>query len=448
MSENHKGAIVNHSARSSDAAEFGWSILTRIREYPDLRGLTALHPMTGIPGQYWDPLDLDHGDLGVALVFAGADELRPDDGWDRAALPYISRAVDALPSHIRALGPDAMGLFGGAACVAYTLRSLSRFGERYQNAIAQVDSLMLDLVEAHLGSVPDEGPSTDDYDIISGLAGPTRMLLQIPNIRGRSAAVLTASVSQLSRWAVMTDGYRTPPERITSLEREHQPDLHAGYINLGYAHGICGVLATLAEAANRQIGGALTREAAQHVAETVVDSILEGANGPRLPFMSPTSPVSPQEGVGGTSRVGWCYGNVSAALALTSYLPISSQQLDTAALIDCLWDSATQTPPSSIDKNPSLCHGVAGLLLIQRHLSSYGGLTSSDSAASAEVLAGRLLGMRDPQLLFGLRNQQRTLLDSPGFLTGSGGAAVALISWAESSRLTMAEKLISGGPLC
>lgn len=432
----------------SDAAAVGWDILTRIREHPDLGMLSVPHPLTGIPGQYWDPLDLDHGDLGVALVFAAADELRPHDGWDHAALPYISRATDALASRVATHGTAVMGLFGGAACVAYALRALSRSGKRYRNAVTQVDNLMLDLIETHLAAVPGSGLGTDDYDIIGGLAGPTRLLLQIPRIEDRSAGVLSAAVDRLARWAVTTDGYRTPPARITPLEREHQPDLHGGYLNLGYAHGLCGVLSVLARAAERNVGGSVVHEGAERVATTIVNAVIECEHGPELPFMQPTVPVSSGGGPGRSSRIGWCYGNIGAVLAFSDYLPVAADKANIAASLERLLNSVAQTPLSLHDDNPSLCHGVGGLLLIARHFTENGLWIGSDTALNPQDLAGRVLGMYDSDLVFGLRNLQQWPLDSPGFLTGSGGAGVALASWAEGTRLTSVEKIITGGSLC
>ncbi|MFE7202608.1 lanthionine synthetase LanC family protein [Pseudonocardia alni] len=393
-------------------------------------------------------MDLDHGDLGVALVLAAADELRPDDGWDHAALPYITRAAEALAGRVGVLGTAAMGLFGGAACVGHTLRALGRSGQRYRNAIEQVDDLLLDLLGAHLHAVPDAGPGTDDYDVIGGLAGVTRFLLQVREPGDQTAAVVAAAVNRLARWAVTTEGFHTPSGRITALEREHQPDLHGGYVNLGYAHGVCGVLAVLALAVRHGVGGSIVDDAAQRIAATIIGSTVERPYGPELPFVVPTSPVTPSGGAGGASRIGWCYGNVGAALALGDYIPVAEDAAGVSAAADRLLATVALTPPSPDDDNPSLCHGVGGLLLVRRHLAEQRAPIGPDSALAPEVLAGRLLGMRDPDLLFGLRNRQRVPLDSPGFLTGSGGAAVALVSWAEGTKITYAEKIITGGSLC
>lgn len=91
---------------------------------------------------------------------------------------------------------------------------------------------------------------------------------------------------------------------------------------------------------------------------------------------------------------------------------------------------------------------VGGLLLIARHFTENGLWIGSDTALTPQDLAGRVLGMYDSDLVFGLRNLQQWPLDSPGFLTGSGGAGVALASWAEGTRLTSVEKIITGGSLC
>jgi hypothetical protein len=123
----------------------------------------------------WNPISLAFGDPGLAFVFGHLYRLFPQEGWDRVAHSYAQKASDALSR----LAHIPLGLFDGLAGVAFSVRCLSLDGRRYRIALARLDQRLCELTRSYLSSLPSSGGvATHAYDLISGLTGIGRYLLQ------------------------------------------------------------------------------------------------------------------------------------------------------------------------------------------------------------------------------------------------------------------------------
>ncbi|WP_143079121.1 lanthionine synthetase C family protein [Streptomyces monashensis] len=428
-----------------NAVDTGWEILDRMRDYRgDLADLRVPDPFTGEPVAAWHPLGTDPGDLGMALVYAAADELCPDDGWDRPAFEHAKRVVETYV-HTADLG---IGLFSGSAGVAYALRALSRGGTRYRQALHDVEAALLARTEDRLAALPlSGGLASADYDVISGLAGTGMYLLAAGDADDRRREVVDRVVDHLCRLVLVPPplGLWTPSAKITETERRNSPHLHGGYLNLGFAHGISGVASLLGTAAARGPVPPTLRQAVLVLGELITCSLVDTAYGPDLPYFK--LPPDRLRGQQGLARSAWCYGNLGGALALAHCASVDPRFLDTAIR---LLESVERRPVElrHID-NPSLCHGIAGRLTVQRHVATVAASYGRQWTGPAREALDRLLEMADPRAVFGLRNDNvpGAQTDSPGFLTGSGGAAVALISLGRD-RVTTAEAMLCGGRAC
>lgn len=442
------GAVIESPHNLSGAAiAKGWEVLERMRGHRgDIRDVVTPDPVTGKPTRAWHPLGLDPGDLGMALVYSAADELQPEDGWDRLAFAHAQRLIKCFTAT-----PDlGIGLFCGTAGVAYALCALSRGGVRYQRALRDVDAVLLRKMDSRLVALPRLGglaPGT--YDVISGLAGAAMYLLHAGAQDGPSRDMVTRVVEAFCRLAVLPVplGFWTPPSEISEFEREHRPKLGGGYLNLGYAHGISGVLSLLGQAKRHQIPCPLLEEAATVLGAVLRNCLQANDYGMDLPYYKLTPGYETARML---TRCAWCYGNMGAALAFAH-----AASVDPHFLIDCgqLLDSVEARPRQlRFDNNPSLCHGLGGQLSIRRCLAGMLGTQRCPLGRSHEDTVERLLGLWDDRALFGFVNEQPDGVptDSPGFLTGSGGTAVALISLSTGAgRISMAEKMLCGGvPSC
>ncbi|MDT0459735.1 lanthionine synthetase C family protein [Streptomyces sp. DSM 41527] len=427
------------------AVKTGWEILHRIRDYRgDLTSLRIPDPFTGQPSAEWHPLGTDPGDLGMALVYSAADELCPDDGWDRLAFDHARRLVEYY-THAVGLG---IGLFGGTASVAYALRALSRGGERYRRALHDVEATLITRIEDKLAALPPSGGlASADYDVISGLAGAGMYLFASGDADERRRNAADRIVEHFCRLAVAPPplGLWTPPRKITEVERNRSPHLHGGYLNLGFAHGISGVASLLGTAAARGSTSPALTSAVTAIGELITACLVDTAYGPDLPYFK--LPADRQRGQQGLARSAWCYGNLGGAVALAHCASVDTRFLDTAI---SLLESVERRPVElrHVD-NPSLCHGIAGQITVQRHVAAVAAVHGQPWSGPRQATLEQLLDMADAGAVFGLRNDNvpGAQTDSPGFLTGSGGAAVALISLG-GDRITTAEAMLCGGAAC
>lgn len=283
--------------------------------------------------------------------------------------------------------------------------------------------------------------------MISGLAGAAMYLLSAGDGDERRLHVTERVLDQFCRLAVARPplGLWTPPGKITEIERTRSPHLHDGYLNLGFAHGISGVASVLGSAASRGIGSSAVTGAVTALGELLTDCLVETDYGLDLPYFK--LPADWQHEQLGLARSAWCYGNLGGAVALANCASVDVRFLDTAIQ---LLESVERRPLElrQID-NPSLCHGVAGQISIQRHIAAVAQAHGRHWNGPSEGTVAQLLAMADDTAAFGLRNNNvpGAQTDSPGFLTGSGGAAVALVSLG-SDRNTAAEYMLCGGVPC
>lgn len=403
------------SAARGAARDLGREILHRIRDrWETTRDDGIPHPLAPGVRLPWHPLSTEAGDLGLALVFASADRLDPDAGWDERAHGHVVAVVEAY-RHTAALG---VGLFGGTAGVAHLLRSVSRDGTRYRGALASVDAVLVSRTREHLAGLdPRRGLATSDYDLINGLAGVAWYGLQHydDGLPGDVEAMLVAVVGELDRRAAASPahGLATEPDLITDVQREHHPALHGGYVDLGLAHGVAGVLAALGEA--RRLGLPVGEEGIDTLRGLLAASLVDHGHG-----LVTTYHHVPRSTAHEAARTAWCYGNPGLAVAAAAS---EAPGREGASLPDArtLLGTVRDTPVGLRHVgNPSACHGVAGLVLVDDVV---------PGVLDRDVLLAQARSYADPTTTYGLHVEHVPghLVDSPGLLEGAGGTAVALL---------------------
>lgn len=207
---------------------------------------------------------------------------------------------------------------------------------------------------------------------------------------------------------------------------EERPD---GHVNVGFAHGVPGIVAFLAAAADADVAG--TRD--------LLEPALRWLRAQRLPPGERSAfpkLVVPGRRPRGT-RLAWCYGDPGVAVALL----LAGRALGDGDVVEQARDVARRCAgqsPEGVDGDgvdgPTLCHGSAGLghlfnrlghalgdervldlarhwfgVTLDRDLAT---LTAIDRAAAKQVLAhgGRLAVEPGPGMLFGAAGTGLALL--------------------------------------
>ena len=361
----------------------------------------------------WDPGAITHGDLGVAMVYSAADHLDPDGGWDQLAHAHLTKAARRLQQ----VSGTQMGLFSGTPAVAFTLRAHSRSGGRYHRAITQFDAFLTDQLTLGTDHVDlTSGSLTPFFDVISGLSGAISYVFTTDAGTGKLGQAAIRAIDALAELA-LTDcpgGLWTPTERLHELERARWGHTAPSQLNCGFAHGIAGVLNVLGQASDRGWGSPLVPEATEHLAGILLAaSDLNGTLDVPYRVLPETAAAADRT----RSRYAWCYGNLGAALPFHNSATLRRKHPD---VITRLLDTSERTEEDLQLSGPTLCHGRAGKLVLERIMLGEDTVVGNTAA---------LLQLADPARPYLLEDDRRgSPFDSPGFLSGSGGAASALLS--------------------
>ena len=261
------------------------------------------------------------------------------------------------------------------------------------------------------------GTPWQTFDVINGLAGIGRILLaaaQTGHINAESG--LHAARDSLTAMIETHDGqrpgwWRPAPQHPAARADPHNVDA----ANTGIAHGIAGPLAFLSSCQLAGYGSARTTEAIRAAA----DWLLAWRSGDTWP------PQITSDDLGGTAispstrgrHDAWCYGAPGIGVALlTAGRALTDPDL---ALVGRSAISALADRPETWDtEGPTLCHGIAGILLCA---------DAADSPSTADTALMELAAHYNPQMPFFFQHADHgEVTDQPGLLVGAAGIALSL----------------------
>lgn len=317
------------------------------------------------------------------------------------------------------------GLFGGDVGIGWTVAHLVDHADA-EGILKSVDRMV-----THLLDTP---RWVHDYDLISGLAGIGVYALE----RWRdpcSVSILDRVLGHLEALAAERDvgfTWHTPPHLLVPWQREQARN---GYDNLGLAHGVAGVVAFLA----RLVPFEQYRPRCERLLAGSIDWLLsrELSVDHRTRFAAWEQPdVAPA-----ASRIAWCYGDpgIAVALFLAAQAMKREDWRDTALRIARA--ASAHDAKSGGVMDAALCHGAFGLALIFARLYDAGGGLVMQRAAlkwldygmavqrPGEGVGGYLSYAPGP---YKGHRSAMPWVEDPGFLTGSAGIGLALMSLLDS----------------
>ncbi|MFD7643989.1 lanthionine synthetase C family protein [Kitasatospora sp. NPDC059795] len=401
-----------------------------------------IEPIFGNP--VWDPISLTHGHPGVALLHGELAWRDPDRA--HAAHAHLAVALDEMPrrpSNGLNYGPAAIAAAVGVA--AGPLGHYAGLRDRLTAWIAQDQQTRL-AVHRQRRAEGLPGVPWAAYDVVNGLTGTGRLLLDAAHLDGdpRAAEALTATLRHLVALAepLTVDGVTVPgwwvsPE-FEPVDQDRR-DYPRGDFNAGLAHGIAGPLMLLSLAERRGLGVPGGAAAAETVAEWLLGWTLHDGTGPywpcRVSWDEQTAPVRPEAAF---TRSAWCYGAPGVAVALhQAGLAFDRPHWRAAAVAGLRAVLARDEREWRLD-GPTFCHGFGGLLqMLHRVAADSGDPVLRDGVRR---MALRVLEFADPDAPFvfhhltsdhpeGWRHAtSHRRLDVAGVLEGAAGAALALLS--------------------
>jgi hypothetical protein len=279
-------------------------------------------------------------------------------------------------------------------------------------------------------------PHYANYDLIGGLVGfGIYALERWP--RGRSSEILDLVLERIVAQAERGDRgstWTTPPELLPLHQRRVAPN---GYHNLGAAHGVPSLLAFLARAV-RTTAAPQAERALEDGVRWLLDAQLPLATGLRYASWIPIGKAGTPQGEPDTP-LGWCYGDLGVATALVVAGRSAGREEWSQEGVSIARRCAEVGLPATGVREHGLCHGSAGVGLLFARLAN--AADEASLATASRRWFERTLESRDPDVggegYFAMLPRdvhdvetggELDLLrvDTPGFLVGAGGVALAL----------------------
>jgi hypothetical protein len=360
-------------ARAARAAAVGLEVAASVVDPERLAvGVAALRAQTTFQVVHWRPVSLALGDAGAAVVCAALDARSPDAGWDRAGHRFLHHAAAGLSDPAVPLS-----LFSGACGVAAAAWLSSRAGRRYRALREGLDRRLLPVVVPRAPDIVD--------DLIHGISGWVAYLLLGSGGPDREAA-LGATTTALAT-------------TTTSNLRRAGP---------GLAHGLAGPLAALSLARTHSAVPPSVDEAIHRLARELTAMVdADGSAGTAWCTETP-----------GIARALWLAGGA-----------VDDDRYRRAGIALAL--ASLRQPARDRDyRTPTLCHGIAGHLLITALF--WWDTAEPGFRAGARELCDHLLTRYQPETVFGFRDREhaRRPVDNPGLLCGAAGVALVLLALA------------------
>jgi hypothetical protein len=377
----------------------------------------------------WVPVTLAAGLPGIALLYA--ELAATDDRWLEVAHRHVTRAAELMPSQ------PSNGLYAGPAALLAAVHRLrpnyATLRRKLTTWVAADQGARLDACAARTGP----GVSWAHYDVINGLSGTARLLLDAgeTGVVERTLRYLVELTEPSTVAGVTVPGWWIPAELQPVAEDARQ--YPRGDFNLGLAHGIPGPLALFAAALERGVEVPRQREAMRRVGSWLLARRLADGTGAywpcRLGWDEETGP-GPADAF---TRSAWCYGAPGVAAALYRAGAALGEPGWCEAAVDGLRAVLARDEREWRLDGPTVCHGYAGLLQILRRV----GAASGDPALldGCARLTDRVLSFADPAAAFvfphlvpdspqGWRTATaHRRLDVAGMLEGAAGVACALL---------------------
>jgi hypothetical protein len=356
-----------------------------------------------------EDVSLGRGLAGLALTHAVLDPWIPGVGHQDHARSALSRAIERIA---REATPPS--LFLGFVGVSWVAEVLTNARVSTQDPNAEIDRAL----RSWLSRSPWDSP----YDLIEGIVGiGVYALERMP--RDGARGLLELAVERLAELAVrktrgiawQTDPRWLPPPMADAPKLEW---------NLGVAHGAPGIVGFLAQACIADVATATQRTARKLLDGAVRWIMSQEQRGEASAFACAADETAREP-----ARLAWCYGDAGIAACLLLAARAVEEPAWERTAIRLALRATKRTSGSSGVVDAFLCHGSSGLGHLFHRLYRMTGMTDFAVAArrwyrvTFDHAGARSSGGRPAAAD---RQLSRSWRASPGFLSGSGGVAVAI----------------------
>lgn len=295
------------------------------------------------------PFSMIDGAMGDAYTASCMYYYTQDEKWWNLLLSHTEMMVDTLRTHRF----DQEGLLGGLSGIAYLLNASKRSSEEFVSAVQGLTGRITVLVERRMLSMSNRvGVRREDYDFAQGIAGTAHFLFSVGEAGFATARRICDWFAQMSTRSFPENFWTSSIDLDEDMIRQN-PELNAGMRDLGLAHGIGAVIATLKKGYEVfQDPRYLT--AAKHLCDAYIVNMAthegKGISFYETPsFDGELSEVIPSP----IARQAWCYGTPSMEVAIAGCPELEHQIYSTLSYGEDYFD-----PDLGHFNEPGVCHGI------------------------------------------------------------------------------------------
>lgn len=400
-------------------------------------------PVNG-PISTWGDLALANGYPSLLLFFS---YLEQKGFLEKKEVSIVHSYVLKIKEAIETEGIQSLSLFSGVAGVCFALKEASIEGARYQRMLTTLHTHLLNRVTSSYLEPIEQNiclnrPSSSRlYDPIQGISGIGRYALE--NLSDprffQLAESIVKTLVRISQPLFIDDrwipGWLASPSDPTNASRRKEN--FKGNFNLGLAHGVTGILAFLSVASLKGIEIEGQKEAIARIGEWICEKSFVNNGMVQWPYtISWEEEVEKRTGSYTPSRDAWCYG--APGIARTLFLAgkaIDNKKLQnfSSSAFESIF---SRTREEWNIPGPTLCHGVAGLLLITNEMAKEAG--HEKLFTQVDSLKEMLLTYYNLAAPFGFKDIEpcrsgiSTEVSKVGFLEGSVGIFLTLLSLSDT----------------
>ncbi|MFI9722492.1 lanthionine synthetase C family protein [Streptomyces sp. NPDC052396] len=381
-----------------------------------------------------DEASLATGYPGIALSLLHAGRVLAEPALIDAGQALLRRSAQATVEKPL----SGAGLYTGTAGFASVLLDFSAHDPRYLPSLRRIADRLGEQIAAEPRREPGEGLPERDFDVVAGAAGQlaaaARLCVALESTPGDPVHTAAEQLTEYLLSVTEPDsrqrvGWFTPPHHYPAHPGFKEQNPH-GLYNLGFAHGLPGIISALCAAAAAGIGGSapaegLARTTAWLVRHRLADD-LPGAAWPSF--------LQAEEGTGRpvtpagrrSARAAWCYGAPGIGISLLSAAKVLGDNGLEETAVGALQRVVDWAPAERFIFAPNLCHGHAGLLTVYQRAYAATGLASFRTMAEDSLSAVLSLVDEDRPYLVADEPERGQRVDDPGFLNGAAGVLLAL----------------------